>query len=138
MKRNCSKEYNEKKEGNKKQRKFSSGPTQRICDASSEHSTITNEPVPGSKGTLLVPEPFSFFLVFYLRHAISLIVKEQKVFSSTSYFNMHLSSSSGWPRRTYAHEPGATAATDWLGIAFSTDWLSADDLGQDVGERAQK
>jgi len=27
----------------------------------------------------------------------------------------------GWPRRTYAHEPGATAVTDWLGIAFSTD-----------------
>jgi len=43
-----------------------------------------------------------------------------------------------WPRRTYAHEPGATAVTDWLGIAFSTDWLSTDDLGQDVGERAQK
>ena len=34
--------------------------------------------------------------------------------------------------------PGATAITDWLGIAFSTDWLSTDDLGQDVGERAQK
>ena len=34
----------------------------------------------------------------------------------------------GWPRRTYAHEPGATAVTDWLGIAFSTDWLSTDDL----------
>jgi len=31
-----------------------------------------------------------------------------------------------------------TAVTDWLGIAFSTDWLSTDDLGQDVGERAQK
>jgi hypothetical protein len=30
------------------------------------------------------------------------------------------------------------AVTDWLGIAFSTDWLSTDDLGQDVGERAQK
>jgi hypothetical protein len=44
----------------------------------------------------------------------------------------------GWPRRTYAHEPGATAVTDWLGIAFSTDWLSTDDLGQDVGERAQR
>jgi hypothetical protein len=29
-----------------------------------------------------------------------------------------------------------TAVTDWLGIAFSTDWLSTDDLGQDVGERA--
>ena len=29
--------------------------------------------------------------------------------------------------------------TGWvLGIAFSTDWLSTDDLGQDVGERAQK
>jgi len=38
----------------------------------------------------------------------------------------------------YAHEPGATAVTDWLGIVFSTDWLSTDDLGQDVGERAQK
>ena len=37
----------------------------------------------------------------------------------------------GWPRRTYAHEPGATAVTDWLGIAFSADWLSTDDLGQD-------
>ena len=37
-----------------------------------------------------------------------------------------------------AHEPGATAVTDWLGIALSTDWLSTDDLGQDVGERAQK
>jgi len=44
----------------------------------------------------------------------------------------------GWPRRTYAHEPGATAVTDQLGIAFSTDWLSTDDFGQDVGERAQK
>jgi len=44
----------------------------------------------------------------------------------------------GWPCRTYAHEPGATAVTDWLGIALSTDWLSTDDLGQDVGERAQK
>jgi len=44
----------------------------------------------------------------------------------------------GWPRRTYAHEPGATAVTDRLGIAFSTDnWLSTDDLGQDLGERAQ-
>ena len=31
-----------------------------------------------------------------------------------------------------------TAVTDWLGIAFSTDWLSTDDLGQDVRERAQK
>ena len=39
---------------------------------------------------------------------------------------------------THAHELGATAITDWLGIAFSTDWLSTDDLGQDVGERAQK
>ena len=38
----------------------------------------------------------------------------------------------------YAHEPGATAVTDWLSIAFSTDWLSTDDLGQDGGERAQK
>jgi len=37
-----------------------------------------------------------------------------------------------------AYEPGATAVTDWLDIAFSTDWLSTDDLGQDVGERAQK
>jgi hypothetical protein len=36
----------------------------------------------------------------------------------------------GWPRRTYAHEPGATAVTDWLGIAFSTDWLSTGDLGR--------
>ena len=36
----------------------------------------------------------------------------------------------GWPRRTYAHASGATAVTDWLGIAFSTDWLSTDDLGQ--------
>ena len=35
-------------------------------------------------------------------------------------------------------EPGATAVTDWLGIAFSTDWLSTDDLGQGVGERAQE
>ena len=43
-----------------------------------------------------------------------------------------------WPHRPYAHEPGATAVTDWLGIAFSTDWLSTDDLGQHVGERAQK
>ena len=32
----------------------------------------------------------------------------------------------GWTRRTYTHEPGATAVTDWLGIAFSTDWLSTD------------
>ena len=24
------------------------------------------------------------------------------------------------------------------GIVFSTDWLSTDDLGQDVGERAKK
>ena len=39
---------------------------------------------------------------------------------------------------THAHELGATAITDWLGIAFSTDWLSTDDLGQNVGERAQK
>ena len=30
-----------------------------------------------------------------------------------------LDSSLGWPRCTYAHEPGATAVTDWLGIAFS-------------------
>ena len=29
----------------------------------------------------------------------------------------------GWPRRTYAHKPGATAVTNWLGIAFSADWL---------------
>jgi len=36
------------------------------------------------------------------------------------------------------HEPGATAFTDWLGIAFSTDWWSTDDLGQGVGEGAQK
>jgi hypothetical protein len=43
----------------------------------------------------------------------------------------------GWPRRTYAHEPGATAVTDWLGIAFSIDRMSTDDLGQDIGERAQ-
>jgi len=43
----------------------------------------------------------------------------------------------GWPRHTYAHEPGATAVTDWLGIAFSTDWLSTYDLGQGVGECAQ-
>ena len=33
---------------------------------------------------------------------------------------------------------GATTITNWLGIAFSTGWLSTDDLGQDVGERAQK
>jgi hypothetical protein len=44
----------------------------------------------------------------------------------------------GWPRRTYAHEPGATAVTAWLGIAFSTDWLSTYDLGQDVVENARK
>ena len=37
-----------------------------------------------------------------------------------------------------AYEPGATAVTDWLDIAFSADLLSTDDLGQDVGERAQK
>jgi len=36
----------------------------------------------------------------------------------------------------YAHEPGATA--DSLNISFSTDWLSADDLGQGVEERAQE
>jgi len=41
-------------------------------------------------------------------------------------------------RRTYAHEPGATAITGWLGIAFSTDWLVTDDMGQDVREHAQK
>jgi len=41
-------------------------------------------------------------------------------------------------RILYAHEPGATAVTDWLGIAFSTDWLSTDDLEQDVGEHAQQ
>jgi len=35
-------------------------------------------------------------------------------------------------------EPGATAVTDWLVIAFSTNRLSTDDLWQDVGERAQK
>jgi hypothetical protein len=57
---------------------------------------------------------------------------------------MEAGSSLGWPRRnhvarsTYAHELGATAITDWLSIAFSTDWLSTDDLGQDVGECAQK
>jgi hypothetical protein len=33
------------------------------------------------------------------------------------------------PSFTSTHEPGATAVTDWLGIAFSTDWLSTDDLG---------
>jgi len=44
----------------------------------------------------------------------------------------------GWPRRTNAHQLGATAVASWLGIAFSTDWLSTDDSGQDVGERAQK
>ena len=41
-------------------------------------------------------------------------------------------------RTPMSHEPGATAVTDWLGIAFSTDWLSTDDLGLGVGERAQK
>jgi len=41
-------------------------------------------------------------------------------------------------RRTYAHEPGATAITGWLGIAFSTDGLVTDDMGQDVREHAQK
>ena len=31
-----------------------------------------------------------------------------------------------------------TAVTDWLGIAFSTYWLSTDYLGQCVGERTQQ
>ena len=34
----------------------------------------------------------------------------------------------GWPCSTHAHEPGAAAVTDWLGITFSIDWLSTDDL----------
>ena len=38
-------------------------------------------------------------------------------------------------RMPMSREPGATAVTDWLGIAFSTDWLSTDDLGQDVGQK---
>jgi hypothetical protein len=46
-------------------------------------------------------------------------------------------SSLGWPRRTYAHAAGATAVTGLLVIEFSAVWLSIDDLGQDVGERAQ-
>jgi len=37
-------------------------------------------------------------------------------------------SSLGWPRRTYAHEPGATAVAGKFGSAFSAGRLSTDDL----------
>ena len=36
-------------------------------------------------------------------------------------------SSLGWPRRTYAHEPGASAVADKLGSAFSAGRLSTAD-----------
>jgi len=42
------------------------------------------------------------------------------------------------PCGAYAHEPGATAVADKLVSAFSAGRLSTDDLGEDVGERAQK
>ena len=38
-------------------------------------------------------------------------------------------SSLGWPRRTYAHEPGATAVAGKFGSAFSAGRLSTDDFG---------
>ena len=41
----------------------------------------------------------------------------------TSFFSL------GWPRRTYAREPGATAVADKLGSVLSAGQLSTDDKG---------
>ena len=38
-------------------------------------------------------------------------------------------SSLGWPRCSYAHEPGTTGVVDKLGSTFSASRLSTDDLG---------